>query len=123
MYSALVSQILVGYKANLWWARLQLQIQANSDLGVDAATLPFIVGCTPPIDSDPYLAARPDSSKNLLPLSLDVEEILEGLPIPDKSKLFYHINRVTNIYPLCIPPSVAPDILSVAHRKGHLGFS
>ena len=123
MHPALVSRILAGYKADPWWAKLQLQIQANSDLGANAATLPFVVGSTPPTDSDPYLALRPNGNENLPPISINVEETPERLPIPDKSKLLYHINRVTNVHRLCIPPSVAPDILSVAHGEGHPGFS
>ena len=50
-------------------------------------------------------------------------ETLEVLPSPDKSRLLYHVNRVTNVHRLCIPPSVAPDILVIAYGKGHLGFS
>lgn len=123
IHPALMSRILAGYKAEPWWVRLQLEIQANSNLGVDAVTLPFVVGSTPPTDSDPYLAPCPNSSKNLPPISLDVEETSEELLIPDKSKLFYHINRVTNVHHLYIPSSVAPDILSVAHKEGYPGFS
>ena len=123
MHSALVSQILAGYQADLWWARLHRQVRANDDLGPDAATLPFVVGSTPPTDSDPYLTPRPHGDEDLSP-DLPVDgETPEGLPAPDKSRLLYHVNRITNVHRLCIPPSVAPDILAVAHEEAHPGFS
>ena len=49
--------------------------------------------------------------------------VVNGLPAPEKSKLLYHVNKLTGVYWLCILPSVAPDILVIAHREGHLGFS
>ena len=45
------------------------------------------------------------------------------MPRPDKAKLFYHVNRLTNVHRLCIPPSVAVDILGIAYGEGHPGFS
>ena len=123
MHPALVSRILAGYKEDPWWVQLQSQIQANSDLGADAATLPFVVASTSPTDTDSYLAPRRDGNENL-PLSLiPTEQIPERLPVPDKSKLFYHINRLTNVHRLCILPSVALDILAIAHGERHPGFS
>ena len=123
IHLALVSQILVGYKADPWWARLQQQVQANSNLGADAATLLFVIGSTPPTDSNPYLTPRPNGNEEPLPSSMPFGEIPEGLPAPDKSKLFYHIDRLTNVHRLCVPLSVAPDILAVAHGESHPGFS
>lgn len=123
MHLAVMSQIPAGYKADSWWARLQMQIPANNNLKVDAVTLLFIVGSTPPTDSDFYLAPRPDSDENLLLSFIDVEEISGGLSAPDKSKLFYHINRLTNVHHLCILPFVASDILAVAYGESHPGFS
>ena len=40
-----------------------------------------------------------------------------------KTKLLYHINRITGNLRLYIPPEVAPDVLQIAHREGHPGFS
>lgn len=74
-------------------------------------------------DSNLYLILHPDSNKELLPNSIPIWEISKWLPAPDKSKFFYHINRLTNIPWLYIPPSMAPDILTVTHEEGHLGFS
>ena len=122
MHLALVSRIMAGYQADPWWAWLHRQIQANDDLGADATTLLFVVGSTLSADSEPYLAPCLVGDEDLSPSFADVEETLEGLPAPDKSRLFYHINRITNVYRLCIPPSVAPDILAIAHGEGHLRF-
>lgn len=54
---------------------------------------------------------------------MNVGEIPEEFPIPDKSKLLYHINRLSIVNHLYISSFVAPDIQFVAYRKGHLGFS
>lgn len=45
------------------------------------------------------------------------------MPRPDKTKLLYHVNRLINVHRLCIPLSVAPDMLGIAHNEGHPGFS
>lgn len=76
-----------------------------------------------PTNTDPYLTSRPDGNKNFLFSAMPIEEISERLPVPNKSKLFYHINRLINVYYLYISSSVAPDILTVAHGKGHSRFS
>ena len=123
MHLALVSQILAGYKANPWWAWLQLQIQANNNLEADAPTLLFLVDSTPPTDSDFYLAPRPNGDENLPLSSMDIGEIPERFPAPNKSRLLYHINKLTNVHCLCILLSVVSDILAVAHGESHLGFS
>ncbi len=85
--------------------------------------LPFAIGSTPPTYSDPYLSLRPDGAEEPHPDYVPVTGISEGLPRPDKTKLLYLVNRLTNVLDLCIPPSVAPDILAIAYGKGHLGFS
>ncbi len=122
IHPVLASRILTGYKADPWWARLQQQLQTNANLGVDAATLPFVIGSTSGTDSDPYLGPRPDG-EDPLPVFIPIGEVPEGLPAPDKSQLLFHINRLTNVHRLCIPPSVALDILAIAHGKDHPGFS
>ena len=123
MHLALISSIFVDYKAQPWSACLQLQIQANNNLGPDTATIPFVVGSTPPTDTNPYLTLHPDGYKNLPLNAIHIKEIPERLPVSYKSKILYHINRLTNVHRLYIPPFVAPDILAVTHRKGHPGFS
>lgn len=45
------------------------------------------------------------------------------LPPLDKSKLLYQINRITGNLRLCIPPTVAPNILQIAHGESHPSFS
>ena len=123
MHPALVSQILEGYQADPWWARLHWQIQENDDLGPNAATLSFVVDSTLPADSDSYMTLRPDGNEDRSPGSAVDREIPEVLPSSDKSRLLYHVNRVINVHRLCIPPSVTPDILAIAHGEGHPKFS
>lgn len=77
----------------------------------------------PPTNSDPYLALHSDSDEDLSPSFMDVEEIPGTLPALDKFKLLYYINRLNNVHCLCIPPSIAPDILFIAHGKSCSGFS
>lgn len=128
----LISRILAGYEADNYWSRLHRQVQANEDLGADKASLPFVLGSTPPTDADLYLTPRPEGEAEVLPSpqvsrSLSVEppqsDNTNGLPPPDKTKLLYHVNRLTGVHRLYIPPSVAPDILAIAHEEGHPGFS
>ena len=123
LYPTLISRILAGYEADLWWARLQWQIQSNDELGADAATLPFVIGSTLSTDSNPYMAPQPEEEEYLQPNILPALEGPECLLRHDKAKLLYQVNRLTNVHCLCIPPSVAPDILGIAHDEGHPGFS
>lgn len=44
-------------------------------------------------------------------------------PAPDKSKLLYHVNKLTGVYRLCVSPSVAPDIPAIAYGEDHPGFA
>ena len=45
------------------------------------------------------------------------------LPPPDKIKLLYHVNRTIGNLRLCILLAVAPDVLQIANKEGHPGFS
>lgn len=121
----LVSRILAGYDSDPWWARLHQQIRSNHDLGVNAAALPFILGFPPATDADPYLAPRPESGEptNLAEDFAALKDPIVDSPAPDKSKLLYHVNKLTGVHRLCVPPSVAPDILAIAHGEGHPGFA
>ena len=40
----------------------------------------------------------------------------------DTSNLLYHIDRVTGVQRLCIPPKMLPEIFKIAHSNGHPGF-
>ena len=132
IHPELILRILAGYKTDNYWSRFHRQVQANKDLSADKASLPFVLGSTPPTDADPYLTPRPEGEAKVLPApqvsrSLSVErpqsDNTNGLPLADKTKLLYHVNRLTGVHCLCIPPSVAPDILAIAHGEGHPGFS
>lgn len=74
-----------------------------------------------PTDTDLYLVLCPDGDENLLLNDIPIEEIPEGFLAPNKSKLLYDINRLTNIYHFYILPfSMALDILAIAYKEGHL---
>ena len=68
------------------------------------------------------MAPQPKGEECLQPNTLPAFEGPKDLPRPNKTKLLYHVNRLTNVYCLCIPPSVALDILGIAHGEGHPGF-
>lgn len=129
IHPTLVVRILAGYDTDAWWSRLQHQVQANEDLGPDKASLPFVSGTTSGSDADSYLAPRPEEDEPPQPNNPEVPQLPvipeEDLPLPppDKSRLLYHINRMTGVQRLCIPSAVAPDILAIAHGNGHPGFS
>ena len=100
-----------------------------------------MTGCSYRSDSDPYMSPRPKGSTNpssetvFLPLEDPAVTSPGGreatphpggsttLPAPDITKLLYHINNTTSNLRLCIPPAVAPDVLHIAYREGHPGFS
>ena len=90
-----------------------------------------MLGTTPPTNADPYLTPRSEGEAKVLPapeVSGSFEEPpqpdnTDGLLLPDKKKLLYHVNLLTGVHRLCIPPSVAPDIFAIAHGEGHPGFS
>lgn len=94
-------------------------------MNINIAVLLFILGFLPAIDADQYLAPQTESSE---PINLAVDFAVLKDPIVDllaldKSKLFYHVNKLTGVYCLFIPSSVAPDILAIAHTEGHLSFA
>ena len=125
IHPTLMSQILAGYDANPWWARLRLQIQRNIDLGMDAAALSFVLDSASPTDADLYMNPHPESDESPVTdaFSIQRESAIDELPAPDKSKLLYHVSKLISVHRLCIPPLVAPDIFAIAHREGHPGFS
>ena len=101
------------------------QIWSNYNLGVNAAALPFILGFPLAIDANPYLAPRSESGEptNLAEDFAALKDQIVNSPTSDKFKLLYHVNKLTGIHRLCVLPSVALDILAIAHGEGHLGFA
>lgn len=95
---------------------------SNNDLGADAVILPYIIGSIPLTDFDLYMALRPEGEKCIYPSYLLALKNPKRLPNPDKTKLLYHVKRLTNVYYLYIPLSVIPDILKIAYVEGYLGF-
>ncbi len=86
-------------------------------------TLPFVIGYTPITDANPYLGPQPDDGEDSLPISIPIKVVPKGFLAPDIFQLLFHINKLTNIHCLYIPPSMIPDILAIAYGKGHSGFS
>lgn len=78
------------------------------------------------MDADPYLAPRLEGNE-YVNVAKDFGALEKHLklktPTADKTKLLYHVNTLTGVYCLCILPSGAPDVLAIAHEKGHLGFA
>lgn len=95
-------------------------------MGANAATLPFVLDVPLATDADPYLASRPEGSEPI-DVTKDfaaLESHLElEVPAADKTKLFYHINKLTSVHRLCILPSVALVVLAIAHGEGYPGFA
>lgn len=147
IHPGLILRILAGYEDDEYWARLHHQVQANKELEVDKAVLPFVTEGSYRSDNDLYMSPRPESSTNPSlgaaspqhkgpagpsagfreapspPRGSTVRIENSTLPLPDKTKLLYQVNTTTGNLQLCIPPVVAPDILQIAHGEGHPGFS
>ncbi len=87
--------------------------------------LPFVLGFLPPTDADPYMnpCFEGDRSPITDAFSIQHKPTIDKLPAPDKSKLLYYVSNLTSVHWLCILPSVALDILAIAHGEGYLGFS
>ena len=84
-----------------------------------------MLGIFPPTNADSYLALQPEGSElvDVIKSFAILEKYPEfETPAADKTKLFYCVNKLTGVYRLCISPSVAPDLLAIAHGEGHLGF-
>lgn len=95
------------------------------NLDTNAAVLLFVLDSIPPTDANLYI--NPHLKRDELPVtgtsSVQPHPAIDELPTCDKVKLLYHINKVTGVHWLFIPPSVALNILAITYRKGHLGFS
>ncbi len=120
----LVKCILNGYTSDEWWFKIRKQVLDNKKLGVDKALLPFILADAQPPDSDPYFQPRPEPPENTV-LEFDSISPLETESIvlgPDTSRWIFHLDRLTGVRRLCIPLSVVPELLAIAHGEGHPGF-
>ena len=69
--------------------------------------------------------------RSVSPLILDSPVLLDEYGSHDQSSgncytedhLLYHIDRITGVCQLCIPPAVSKDVIAIAYGKGHLGFA
>lgn len=92
-------------------------------MGADIAILPFVINATLPTNSDPYLAPQPEREKYVHPSCIPAFKGPERLPKPNKTKLFYYMNTLTNVHCLYIPSSVALNLLKITYGESHSGFS
>lgn len=107
----------------------------------------FVSGCFHRSGSDPYILRHPKGPASPLPKTLVSHSkgpissfpkpreatayprsslvVIEDfrLPLYNRTKLLYHVNKTTDNLWLCIPPTVAPGILQIAYREGQLSFS
>lgn len=107
----LVRRILNGYLADDWWAKVQKQLLSNKDLGPVKAVLLFVFSSNKNLSSaDLYFLLRPKTQgyASDLPTSEPTIGMHAG-----RDQLIYHLNRVTGVRRLCIPPTVAPDLLAI----------
>ena len=120
----LVKRILDGYTSDGWWSRVCKQMLDNKKLEVDKALLPFVLADLDASDSDPYFQPRPEPLDNtaLESDSISLSEEQSDIFEPNTNKLIFHLDRSTDVHRLCIPLSVAPELLSIAHGEGHPGF-
>lgn len=121
----LVKRILDGYISDKWWSRLYKQVLDNENLEVDKVLLPFVLADTDVLNSDPYFQSRPEPPDNIVlkfdSISLSKEQL--GVFEPNINKLIFHFDCSIDVRYLCIPLSVAFELLTIAHGEGHPGFS
>lgn len=121
----LVKRIFDGYTSDGWWSRVRKQMLDNKKLGVDKALLPFVLADADTSDSDPYFQPKlePPDNTTLESDSISLSKEQSGVFEPNTNKLIFYLDCLTSVRRLCIPPSMAPKLLTIAHGKGHPGFS
>lgn len=82
-----------------------------------------MIGFIPLINADSYVASRPDGDERSLPSILSISVRPKELLAPNKSRLLYHVNRLTGVHRLCISPFVARDLCIITYGESYLGFS
>ena len=118
----LVKQILDGYTSDGWWSRVRKQVLDNEKLGVDKALLPFVLADADASDSDPYFQSRPKPPDNTALESDSISKEQSDVFELNTNKLIFHLDRSTCVRRLCIPPFMAPELLSIVYGEGHPGF-
>lgn len=101
------------------------------ELDMDKVTFLFVSGLITQTDANSYLGPRLKGETKVLSTPKFLRSLEESLQLsgtddllpPDKTKLLYYINKMISVYHLYISPSVASDILVIAYKKKHLGFS
>ena len=65
---------------------------------------------------------EPVSDRDPPPLEYPKPGVETAAPA-DKRELLYHVDKLTKVHRLCIPPSVSIEIITLAHGAGHPEFS
>ena len=126
----LIKRICDSYLADDWWVKVWKQLLTNDNLSPDKAILPFIFGSTEPLSSaDPYFLPWPEPQDHAS--DLPASEHASDLPASESARprctggaqLIYHLDRVTGVRQLYIPPAVAPNLLAITHGESHPGFA
>ena len=120
----LVKRILDGYASDRWWSWICKQVLDNEKQGVDKALLLFVLADADASDSDPYFQPRPEPPDNtaLESDSMSLSKEQSNVFDPNTNKLIFQLDCSTGVRRLCIPPSVAPELLSIVHGEGHSSF-
>lgn len=86
--------------------------------------LPFVPYSAFLTNADSYMILHFKDNKSpfISTLSIKHKPVINQLLTFDKFKLLYHVNWLITIHRLCILPLIAPDILTIAHKKGYSGF-
>lgn len=93
---------------------------------MNVVALPFILSFPLTTDVNLYLVPRlendepTDLTKDFAALKKHPD--LDVLAL-DKTKFFYHIKKLTDIYYLYISPFVTPNILAIAYGEDHPSFA
>lgn len=117
----LTIRIFDGYLSDDWRIKIRKQFLANKNLGPNKAILSFVFGLTKDsLSANPYFLPKPEAEDHVFDLSTSEPT----QPMYDKNaQLIYHLNCVTGVCQLCIPPAMTPNLLAIAHGKSHPGFA
>ena len=120
---SLLKKIIYGDKIDELWKKILTQIDNNDRLLENKAILPIERENWSTTKTDPYFSLRPE----LDPLKLVSRLVLHTSLTTKKNSidytlLLFYVNQITRVCCLCIPPTVAKDVLEIAHGQKHSGF-
>lgn len=130
IHTDLIKRMIDGYKADKWWSKLLCQVEDNKAFGDDKTILFFVKGISMPMDFDLYFTFRPELPHlifhkvstlcNCEPPLLEYPKAgIQTAAPTDKKEVLYHVNKVTRLHYLCIPPSVMTEIITLIYGTSH----